>query len=106
MQKVVNLHAGPRGCNVARKATWLCHVDARASLRGKDVTWTHIIFNIYMGLPCIRRQIINTPKIAYLIYASSSILFLRVGLFSSTFFDCRTIVHRGALDEQRDESRA
>ena len=85
MQKEVNLRAGPRGCEVARKATWLCHMDARASLRGKDVTWMHILFNIYMGLPCIRRQVINTHKIAYVIYASSSILFLRVGLKSLCF---------------------
>ena len=70
---------------MARKATSLCHVDARASLRGKDMKWTHILFNIYMGLPCVRRQVINTHKIVYLIYASSSILFLRVGLKSLCF---------------------
>ena len=68
-------HARPRG-----SATW-----TRASLRGKDVTWTHILFNIYMGLPCIRKQVINTHKIGYAIYASSYILFLRVGLKSLCF---------------------
>ena len=33
MQKLGINRAGPRGCDVARKATRLCHVDARSSLR-------------------------------------------------------------------------
>ena len=82
MQKVVNLRVGPRGCDVARKATWLCHVDARTSLCGKDVTWTYIIFNMYIGIPCIRRQRINSPHASYLIYLMNSLLFLRMGLKS------------------------
>ena len=43
------LGAGPRGCEVARKATWLCQVDMRACLRGEDVTWTRI-YNYYIYL--------------------------------------------------------
>ena len=71
----VILHAGPRGCDVARKATWLCHVDARACLRGTDVTHGRIIYiyyivfnNMYIGLPIIGRQFINLTKPTYLIY--------------------------------------
>ena len=89
MQKVVNLRAGPRGCDVARKATWLCHVDARASLRGKDVMWMHIIFNMYIGLPCIRRQRINSPHASYLIYPMISLHLSRVGLNLSFYYDYR-----------------
>ena len=49
MQKVGIYRAGPRGCDVARKATWLCHVDARDGLRGADVTrGDSIIFIIYI----------------------------------------------------------
>ena len=48
MQKEVNLRVGPRGCDVARKATWLCHVDTRACLRGADVTRGRIIYIYYM----------------------------------------------------------
>ena len=38
-----------KGVNIVR-ATWQCHVDTPASLRGKDVTWTRIIFSIYIYL--------------------------------------------------------
>ena len=83
MQNVVNLHARPRGCDV----------DAHASLRGKHVTWTHIISNIYMGLPCISRQIINTPK-PRIIYTRLLLFFFSVWDYSHLLsFDCRT---RGA----------
>ena len=65
MQKMGLYRAGPHGCDVARKATWLCHVDACDSLRGVDVDASYIYsiyFNIiYMGPPCIRGQMINSP---------------------------------------------
>ena len=38
--------AGPRGCDVARKAMWLCHVDARERVRGVDVTRRRIFILI------------------------------------------------------------
>ena len=72
MQKCVfiaRVHvASPRG--QARAPTWC----------GSDValTWTHIIillFNKYIGLPCIGRQIINLPEIVYIIYASFSAVY-------------------------------
>ena len=60
------LCVGPRGCDVARKATLLCHVDTRACLRGTDVTRGRIIYiyyivfnNMYIGLLIIGRQIVN-----------------------------------------------
>ena len=32
----------PRGCDVARKATWQSHADPRERLRGANVTHVHI----------------------------------------------------------------
>ena len=32
----------PRGCDVARKATWQSHADPRECLRGADVTRVYI----------------------------------------------------------------
>ena len=47
MLKVSINCAGPRGCDVARKATWLCHVDARDGLRGTDDVYScHLIYFI------------------------------------------------------------
>ena len=47
-KKGVDFCACTRGCDVALGATWLCHVDTRACLRGTDVTWTRIyIYYIY-----------------------------------------------------------
>ena len=43
-------HLGPRG-----SATW----TTRGCLRGADVTRGAFIFNMYIGLPIIGRQIIN-----------------------------------------------
>ena len=67
--------AGPRGCDMACKATWLCHMDTRDGLRGTDVTREALyIFTIYyfsimdIGLPCLGRQIISTSIMAYIIY--------------------------------------
>ena len=45
MQKWGNFRASPHGRDMARKATWLCHVDARECLRGNKVTChLHIYF--------------------------------------------------------------
>ena len=47
-QKGGILRAGPRGCDVACKAMWLCHVDACERLCGAEVTRRMIfIFIIY-----------------------------------------------------------
>ena len=68
------LRASPRGRDVARKATWLCHVDTRACLRGVDVTWTHYLYLLYIhflkyvGLSIIGRKFINLAKPMYFIY--------------------------------------
>ena len=35
----------PRGCDVARKATWQSHADPRKRLRGAEVTCALFIFN-------------------------------------------------------------
>ena len=35
-QKAGYLRVGPRGCYVALRATWRCHVDPRGA-----ATWTH-----------------------------------------------------------------
>ena len=35
--------AGPHGCDVARKAMWLCHVDARDGLCGARMTRVQVI---------------------------------------------------------------
>ena len=57
------------------------HGHAQApTWRGSDValTWIHIIilmFNKYIGLLCIGRQIINMPEIVYIIYASFSAVY-------------------------------
>ena len=42
----------PRGCDVARKATWQSHADPRERLRGADVTRVHIyiLYISYLGL--------------------------------------------------------
>ena len=61
-----------KGVNIVR-ATWQCHVDARASLRGKDVTWTRIIslFNRYIGLPFIGRRLLPPlNRVAYIFVRS------------------------------------
>ena len=84
---MVNLRVGPRGCDVAHTAMWLCQADARVSLCGKDVTWTRVIFNMYIGLPCIGRQSINSPPASYLIYPRYLLYFLQVGLKCFVFFD-------------------
>ena len=76
---------------MARKATWQSNVDARACLRGVDVTWTRIYiyyiyyFIMYIGLPIIGRQIIDRKITAYIIYPIDSHYFLRVGLKSHCF---------------------
>ena len=44
MQKRGIYRAGPRGRDMARKTTWLCHVDARERLRGAEVTRRRIIY--------------------------------------------------------------
>ena len=46
-KKVGILCASPRGCDVALRATWLCHVDARACLRGVDVTRRRVLYLSY-----------------------------------------------------------
>ena len=46
--KVANYCVGPRGRDVAHKATWLFHVDTYERLRGAEVTRRRIfIFIIY-----------------------------------------------------------
>ena len=37
-QKGLLITRGPRGCDVARKATWQSHADPRERLRGAEVT--------------------------------------------------------------------
>ena len=48
MQKVDIYRAGPRGCNVALRATWFCHVDARDGLHGARMTRVHVFITFYM----------------------------------------------------------
>ena len=87
MQKMGIFRARLRGCDVALEATWLCHVDTRGCLRGTDVThYSYIGYCTYM--PPIE-DITNCYITTYLIYPSSLLHFLRVGLKSHQFNICR-----------------
>ena len=44
MQKLGNYRASPRGCDVACKATWLCHADTHVCLRGVEVTRERVLY--------------------------------------------------------------
>ena len=47
-KKGVYIRVGPRGCDVALRATWQCHAGPRERLRGADVTYT--LYIDYLGL--------------------------------------------------------
>ena len=40
--------ADPHGCDVARKAMWLCHVDVCDGLRGTRMTRVHVFIILYI----------------------------------------------------------
>ena len=60
MQKGGIYRAGPRGCDVACKATWLYHVDARDGLRGSRMACVHVLllyFIFYNGYSTYKHSI-------------------------------------------------
>ena len=40
--------ADPRGCDMALRAKWLCHVDARDGLRDALMTRVHVFIIFYI----------------------------------------------------------
>ena len=70
MQKVDINRAGPRGCDVARKATWTRAMACVAG--GGDMLTEHVYIFIYyikyMGPPCIMGQSVNWPYSLPFIY--------------------------------------
>ena len=49
MQKAVNIRAGPRGCDVALRATWQRHAGPRGAYAGYTYTYYLFIYYIYKG---------------------------------------------------------
>ena len=84
----------PRGCDVARKATWQSHKDPRERLRGADVTRVHIyilyiIHRVIVHISIPYSELANPLFSSHLINPSLSLNFYRVGLYSTFVFKCR-----------------
>ena len=46
IKKCLNFARAPRGCDVARKATWQRHADPRSAYMAHDIYFIYIIVNV------------------------------------------------------------
>ena len=90
IKKKVKSARGPRGCDVARKATWQSHADPRSAPTWRDIYFIfiyHIYINGSLSFPIwegsypYRSSGLINPTISY--------LFLRVGLIPTLYLPCR-----------------
>ena len=89
MQKGGNFSASPRGCDLALRATRLCHVDACECLRGTEVTCHLHIYFMYIGYRTYKpfhRGISVTYKTDSPYISDILLNLLRVGLFVFVLF--------------------
>ena len=79
----------PRGCDVARKATWQSHAGPRGAYTAQYLYLSYIVYNIYRS-PDYRETNLLTLLIATLYIPDSFCLFLPCGTMFHTFsFNCR-----------------
>ena len=85
---------GPRGCDVARKATWQRHVDPRSAPTWREyILYSIILININGFLSSPYRGGSYPYKRSGIIYPTVSINKVRVGLIFLAYLPCR---RRGA----------
>ena len=98
----------PRGCDVARNATWQSHASPREHLRGAEVTrgqylyLPYIVYNIYRS-PDYRETKLLTIITASPYIPENFILFLPCGTKSHTvYLSAGDVAASQASDQGRD----